>query len=222
MRCAVADRPAIGFNRAMTTPDPALMTRLQTGDQSALADLYAGYRDRLRRMVQVRLDPRLQGRVAPSDVLQEAYIDALKRFPHFFEKPDQSFFGWLRLVVGQRLADVHREHLGAKKRDARQEVSLARPSPIPAASSLCLAAQLVGGVASPSKAALRNEAAKQVAAALDELEPLDREVLTLRHFEEFSNAETASVLGIQPAAASKRYVRALARLKVALEQVGLA
>jgi RNA polymerase sigma-70 factor, ECF subfamily len=204
-----------------TPPDPALMTRLQSGDQTALADLYAGYRERLRRMVQVRMDPRLAGRVAPSDVLQEAYIDALKRIPHYFEKPDQSFFGWLRLVVGQRLADVHREHLGAKKRDVRHEVSLAKPSPVPAASSLCLAAQLVAGGASPSKDALKNEAAKQVAKALDELDPLDREVLTLRHFEEFSNTETAEALGIQPAAASKRYVRALARLRPALEQVGL-
>ncbi|MGL4423458.1 MAG: sigma-70 family RNA polymerase sigma factor [Gemmataceae bacterium] len=198
-----------------------LLDRLRAGDQSALAILYDRYRDKLRRMVQVRLDPRLGGRVAPSDVLQEAYIDALKRYPHFFEKVDQPFFGWLRLVIGQRLIDVHREHLGAKMRDARQEVSLASPvGGGAAASSLCLAACLVGQLSTPSHIAAKQETLDRLEQALEGLEPLDREVLALRHFEELSNAETAQVLGILPAAASKRYVRALARLKDVLVELG--
>jgi RNA polymerase sigma-70 factor (ECF subfamily) len=201
------------------TPEPELLARLRGGDQAALAELYARYRDRLRRMVAVRLDPRLAGRVAASDVLQEAYIDALKRYPHYFAKPDQPFFGWLRLVVGQRIADVHREHLEAKKRDARQEVSLGHRAAA-AASSVCLAACIVGRLTSPSRAAVRNEWVAKLEAALDELDPLDREVLALRHFEELSNADTAAVLGIQPAAASKRYVRALGRLRQVLEALG--
>ena len=123
-----------------------LLTRVRAGDQPALADLFARHRDKLRRMVQLRLDHRLAGRVSPSDVLQEAYIDALKRIDHYFEKPDQPFFGWLRLVVGQRLADTHREHL-AVKRNAAQEVPIYRGSP--GASSACLAAFLVGNLASP-------------------------------------------------------------------------
>jgi RNA polymerase sigma-70 factor (ECF subfamily) len=200
------------------TPEPELIDRLRGGDQAALAALFARYREKLRRMVSVRLDPRLQGRVAPSDVLQEAYIDALKRFPHYFEKADQPFFGWLRLVVGQRLADVHREHLEAKKRDARQEVSIENRTA--AATSVCLAACLVGQLTSPSQIAVRNEWVAKLEAALDELEPLDREILALRHFEELSNADAAAVLGIQPAAASKRYVRALGRLRHLLEELG--
>jgi len=163
-------------------------------------------------MVALRLDHRLNGRVSPSDVLQEAYIDALKRAPHYFEKPDMPFLGWLRLVVGQRLVDVHRQHLGAQQRDARQEISLDRTA-WPAASSVCLAAQLVGELTSPSHAAQRNESLAQLEEALNQMDPLDREVLALRHFEELSNTEVAEVLGIQKAAASKRYVRALARLK---------
>src|SRR4051794_35335546 len=95
----------------------ALLSRLQAGDTTALATLFDKHRDKLRRMVQLRLDHRLAGRVSASDVLQEAYIDALKRVEHYFEKSDQSFFGWLRLIVGQRLADLHREHL-AQKRNA--------------------------------------------------------------------------------------------------------
>src|SRR6266853_305002 len=102
-----------------------LVTRLQSGDQAALAELFARHRERLRRMVELRLDHRLAGRVSASDVLQEAYIDALKRVEHYFAKPDQQFFGWLRLVVGQRIVDVHREHL-ADKRDAGREVGMNR------------------------------------------------------------------------------------------------
>jgi RNA polymerase sigma-70 factor (ECF subfamily) len=194
-----------------------LLDRLKAGDQAALAELFARHKPRLRRMVEVRLDARLNGRVSPSDVLQEAYIDAVKRLRHFFDKPDESFFGWLRLVVGQRLADVHREHLGAAKRDAGQEVSMNRG--VPAAGSACLAGFLVGDFTSPSHVAQRAEALAAVEAALEQLEPLDREVLALRHFEELSNNEVAEALGIQRAAASKRYVRALARLREVFESL---
>src|SRR5262245_37234184 len=193
-----------------------LLARVRNGDQQALAELFARHREKLRRMVQLRLDHRLAGRVSPSDVLQEAYIDALKRIDHYFEKPDQPFFGWLRLVVGQRLADVHREHL-ALKRDASQEVPIHRGGP--AADSACLAACLLGSGTSPSHAAARNESYVHLEEALNQMDPMDREVLALRHFEELSNTETAELLGIQPAAASKRYVRALARLKQILETI---
>lgn len=193
-----------------------LLARVRGGDQPALAELFARHRDKLRRMVQLRLDHRLAGRVSPSDVLQEAYIDALKRVEHYFEKPDQPFFGWLRLIVGQRLADVHREHL-AQKRDIGQEVSIDRGGT--AADSACLAACLLGAGSSPSQAAARAESFARLEEALDAMDPLDREVLALRHFEELSNTETAALLGVQPAAASKRYVRALARLKQVLETV---
>jgi RNA polymerase sigma-70 factor (ECF subfamily) len=191
-----------------------LLAKVRAGDQQALAVLFACHRDRLRRMVQLRLDHRLAGRVSPSDVLQEAYIDAVKRIDHYFEKPDQSFFGWLRLIVGQRLADVHREHL-AQKRDAGQEVPIHRGGP--GADSACLAACLLGSGTSPSHAAARTESFGRLEEALDQMDPMDREVLARRHFEELGNAEAAEVLGIQPAAASKRYVRALARLKQILE-----
>ena len=193
-----------------------LLARVRAGDQPALADLFARHRDKLRRMVHLRLDHRLAGRVSPSDVLQEAYIDALKRIDHYFEKPDQPFFGWLRLVVGQRLADTHREHL-ALKRNAAKEVPIHRGAP--GASSACLAAFLIGNLASPSHAAQRNETFALLEEALNTMDPLDREVLALRHFEELSNAETAEILGIQTAAASKRYVRALAKLRQILEGI---
>ena len=194
----------------------ALVARLRDGDHAALAELFDKHREKLRRMIQLRLDHRLAGRVSASDVLQEAYIDALKRIEHYFEKPDQPFFGWLRLIVGQRLADVHREHL-AQKRNAGRDVPIYRGGE--GADSACIAAVLIGNLTSPSHAATKNEVFTRLEAALNQMDAVDREVLALRHFEELSNTETAALLNIQPAAASKRYVRALARLKQILEAV---
>ena len=185
--------------------------------RSPLGELFSRYRDRLGRMIQFRLDGRLKGRIATSDVLQEAYIDALKRLPHYQADRGMPFLIWLRWVTMQRLVEVHRQHLGARMRDAGREVSL-DPGGSLAASSEKIA-EFIGDLTSPSQAAERAETMDQLRAALDGLEPTDREVLALRHFEELSNLEAAAVLGIQPAAASKRYVRALERLKGALEKL---
>src|SRR5262249_53019025 len=97
-----------------------LLRRAKAGDERALAALFTYYRERLKRMVRLRLDRRLSGRVDASDVLQEAYLEAYKRLPEYSEK-ELPFFLWLRLVTGQKLIDVHRHHLGAKLRDAGQE-----------------------------------------------------------------------------------------------------
>ena len=188
-----------------------------TNRQETLATLYSRHRDRLRRMIEFRLDARLRGRVSTSDVLQEAYIDALKRLSHFQADPAVPFFIWLRAVTVQRLIQVHRQHLGARVRNAAREVSL-RGSTGPEASSEMMA-EFIADVTSPSQTVQRIEVMTQLRGSLDQLEPIDREVLALRHFEDLSNHEVASLLGIQPAAASKRYVRALERLKEAMEQL---
>ena len=192
-----------------------LLRRAAQGDQAAWGALLVRSRDRLRRMVALRLDRRLQGRVDPSDIIQEACIDASARLAEYARQPDMPFFLWLRFLTGQRLLRVHRQHLGAEMRDVAREVSLYRGA-LPAATSAALAAQLLGRDTRPSEAAVRAERSIRLQEALNSMDPLDREVLALRHFEELSNAEVAEVLGIQKAAASKRYVRALARLKAAL------
>jgi RNA polymerase sigma-70 factor (ECF subfamily) len=188
-----------------------LAGRLRGGDRDALGGLFSHYRGSLRRMIELRLDHRLNGRVSASDVLQEAYLDALQRIPHFAQKPEMPAYVWLRLIAGQRLVDVHRRHM-AQRRSAGQELSLNRDGTLEA-SSTCLAAQLVDHLSSPSQAVVRAELMQKVEAALNSLESLDREVLSLRHFEELSNRDTAAVLGIDPSAASKRYLRALERLR---------
>jgi RNA polymerase sigma-70 factor (ECF subfamily) len=195
-----------------------LLDRLREGDAHALGELFAMHQDPLRRMIQFRLDHRLNGRVSPSDVLQDAYIDAMKRVEHFLGRPDLPFFVWLRLIVAQRLVDVHRQQLGAQIRDAGNEVSMDRCGPS-AAPSVCLARHLAAGQPSPSQAAMREEVVARLEEVLDGLDPIDREVLALRHFEELSNQQVAEVLGLDKAAASKRYVRALVRLKEALGQL---
>jgi RNA polymerase sigma-70 factor (ECF subfamily) len=199
-----------------------LLHRAIAGDPHAPGELFKLYRERLRQMVRLRLDRRLQGRIDPSDVLQEAFLDFARRLPEYAADPSTPFYLWLRFLTGQRLIDLHRQHLGAKMRDARQEVSLYRGA-LPQASSVSLAAQLLGRLTSASQAAIRVETRIRVQEALNSMEPLDREVLTLRHFELLSNEETAQVLGIKKSAASNRYIRALKRLKELLEGVpGLA
>ena len=189
-----------------------LLHRASSGDQEALAQVFALHRDRLRQMVRLRLDRRLQGRLDPSDVLQEAYLDFSRRLPDYAQAPNMPFYLWLRFLTGQRLIDLHRQHLGAQMRDAGQEVSLYRGA-LPQASSASLAAQLLGRLTSASRAAIRAETQIRVQEALNQMDAIDREILTLRHFEMLTNDETATVLGIRKSAASNRYIRALKRLK---------
>jgi RNA polymerase sigma-70 factor (ECF subfamily) len=166
-------------------------------------------------MVEVRLDPRLHARLDASDVVQDAYVEVVERLEEYLRDPKLPLFLWLRLVVGERLMKLHRHHLGTQMRDAGREVSLYRGA-LPAATSAALAAQLLGKQTSPTQAAVRAERILRLQEALNALDPLDREILTLRHFEELTAAESAQVLGIEESAAAKRYFRALKRLKQVL------
>ena len=198
------------------TNDPGssdeLLRRAGVGDPNALVELFARHRDQLRRMVRLRLDRRLQGRVDPSDVLQEAQLDVLRRAGAYAADPKLPPFLWLRLITGQRLVALHRRHLGAQMRNAGQEIALHR-GPMPQATSVSLAEMLLGRLTSPTQAAQRAEVRVLLQEVLNGMDPLDREVLTLRHFEELSNAEVAQVLGLSKTAASNRYIRALERLR---------
>jgi RNA polymerase sigma-70 factor (ECF subfamily) len=196
------------MGRTMTDPSDhpqePLIDRASAGDTEALAELFGRYRKRLRAMVRLRMDRRLQGRVDPSDVLQEAYLDVVQQWPSYQAKPEMSFYLWLRLTTGQRLMRLHRQHLGAAARDAGREVSLHRGA-LPQASSVSLAAQLLGRMTSASKAVERAEIQLKLQAALKGMDDMDREIIALRNFEELSNSQAAQVLGLEPSAASKRF-----------------
>ena len=192
-----------------------LLRRGVEGDRQVLSEVWDRHRERLRRVVKLRMDRRLQGRVDPSDVLQEAFIDFASRAAEYVDRPEMPLFLWLRYLTGQRLQLLHRHHLGAQMRDAGREVSLHRGA-MPQATSVSLAAQLMGRFTSVTRAVQRAEMQMILQEAINVMEPIDREILALRHFEELSNVETAEVLGIKPSAASSRHVRALKKLREAL------
>jgi RNA polymerase sigma-70 factor (ECF subfamily) len=201
-----------------TAETTRLLERAREGDRAALNELLARHRSRLRLMVEMRLDARLQSRLDASDVIQDAFVDIASRFADYARDPRIPLFLWFRLIVGERLLKLHRHHLGTKMRDAGREVSLYRGA-LPAASSAALAAQLLGKHTSPTEAAVRAERILRLQEALNTLEPVDREILSLRHFEELTAAEAARVLEIEEAAAAKRYFRALRRLKAVLAEM---
>jgi RNA polymerase sigma-70 factor (ECF subfamily) len=163
-------------------------------------------------MVRIRLDHRLQGRIDPSDVLQDAYLEVSRCLSEYLRDPALPFFLWLRLLTGRKLQMLHRHHLGTQGRDAGREVALYRGA-LPQASSASLAAQLLGRQSTPSQAAMRAELQLRIQEALNRMDPLDREILALRHFEQLSNTEAARTLEIAESTASNRFVRALRRLK---------
>jgi len=180
-------------------------------DSQAVGRLFDEHRDRLKLMVRLRMDQRLRGRIDASDILQEAYVEAFERFPDFLQDRPMPLFLWLRFIAVQKLHLMHRRHLGTKARDAGREVSLNQP--LPQVSSEILAAQLVGKHSTPSQTAMRAEVQARLQEALESMNPIDREILALRHFEQLTNLETAQVLGLKEATASQRYGRALLRLK---------
>ena len=195
-----------------------LLKQLSSDREEALAKYFSIVRDRLARVVAFRLDYRLSGRVSESDVLQDTYVRAAQRIESYLDKPDMPFFVWLRLEANQRLHEIHRQHFGAEKRDIRREVNLSQ-KPSANQTSLALAAHLVAQMTSASQIIERAEQINKLERTLNEMNELDREVIALRHFEELSNLETAEILKIEPAAASKRYIRALKRLKEIMDSL---
>lgn len=194
------------------------LERARGGDQSAVGALFEGHRVRLERLVSLRLDRRLRGRVDEADVVQDTFLEAARRIQEYLERPVMPFFLWLRFIANQRLQALCREHLGVRKRDVRREIPIDQ-GPYPEASSEALAAQLVGKLTTPSQAAVRTEMKAHLSHALESMDEADREVIALRHFEELGHAEVALVLGIDESAASKRYIRALKRLKEILDRI---
>jgi len=193
-----------------------IIQKASQGGPAQLDKVLAQHRDRLRRMVQIRLDARVQQRVDPSDVIQETYMEASRRIEEYLNDPSVPFFVWLRFLTIQKLTHLHRQHLGVKARDANREVSLYR-GPMPQATSAAIAAHLIGQLTSPSQAAMKAEMKIQLQQALSNMDEVDREVLSLRHFEQLSQKETAQVLGISEKAAGARHIRALAKLRKVLK-----
>lgn len=192
-----------------------LLGRAVAGDQEAFRLLFSAHRERLKRMISLRMNRRVRGRVDDSDILQEAFLDAARKLDEYAAGPILPFFLWIRRLAELKLAEAHRRHLGTGARDAGREVSLHQGC-LPPADTASLAAQLLGSLTSPSRAASRAELRLMVQEALNAMDPADREVLALKHFEQLSTSEIAQVLGLSKAGAGSRYLRAIKRLRAAL------
>ncbi len=197
-----------------------LLRRAGEGDDAVLDDLFSRHRSRLERMVALRMAEKLRPRIDPADVVQDALLQASRRLSEYLEDPGVPFFLWLRYLTRQRLAELHRFHLGAQARDPRREVAIYQRA-MPAATTQALAAQLLGRLDTPSQQIARVELQVKLQEGLNRMDASDREIIALRHFEQLTNVEVARELDIKESAASKRYIRALERLQKILSQLGI-
>ncbi len=197
--------------------DLELLRSAKDGNQDAFNEVLIKHRERLRRMVALRMNQKLQGRLDASDVIQDTFAEAARTLPAYLESPKMPVYIWLRCLAGEKLIQAHRAHLGAQKRDAGREQSIYGGAP--AAGSQSLAIELAGSITSPTQAAVKNEAKSQLMIALECMNEVDREILTLRHFEHLSSRETAEVLGMNYEAVKKRYLRALNKLQKILVEI---
>jgi RNA polymerase sigma-70 factor (ECF subfamily) len=187
-----------------------LLEEARTGDAQAVGRLFTRHRPYVQRFVELHLDPRLRARLDPTDIVQEAQLEAVRRLPRYLEQPRLPFRLWLRQLAQDRLRNARRDHALAARRSVTREVAL------PEGSALSLVGQLLASGSSPSQQLSRREVVRRVHEAIAQLPEADREVLMLRHFEELSNAEVAALLDITPGAVSKRYGRAVLRLHALL------
>jgi RNA polymerase sigma-70 factor (ECF subfamily) len=191
-----------------------LLRRVAQGDRDAPERLLAKYRQRLRRMIEVRLEPRPRPRVEPSDVLQAALADAAQRLADYARRRPLPFYPWLRRLAWERLVQAHRRHVRAHRRSVRRE----EPGglPLPDESGWDLATRLAARGSSPSQRLRHGEQRRRVQEALAGLGEADREVLVLRYLEDLSTGEIAAVLGLTESAVKMRQLRALQRLRAVL------
>lgn len=185
------------------------------GDRAGYGKLFALHRERLQHAIAMQLDPRVGARLDASDIVQETYQEAARRLPEYMKGGGMPFYLWLRWIAREKVIAIHRKHL-AEKRDVRREVG-----PLAVDSSAEFVSGVIGRGPTPSRVAARRELAERLRRALGLLDDDDREIITWRHFEHLSNGETAQLLRIGAAAASKRYVRALEKLRGHLSRQGI-
>jgi RNA polymerase sigma-70 factor (ECF subfamily) len=192
-----------------------LLDEARTGGPDAVDRLLGEFREPLRRVIDLRLDPAVARRVDASDIVQDVLLEANQRLTEYLKKPDMPFHLWLRHLAQDRIIDTHRRHRLAQRRSVDREQPIARPAWADE-SSASLVAQLIDTERTPTSEAIRQELQRRLSAAIDRLSPDDREIVLMRHHEMLSNQEVARALNLTEAAASMRYLRALRRLRALL------
>lgn len=192
-----------------------LLDEIRSGDQAAFGRLFARHRPGLRHFVGLRLDPRVQARLGPSDIVQETQLEAYGRMNDFLHRRPMPFGVWLRKTAYERLLKVRRFHVEAAQRSVDRELGL------PDQSSLLLARPFLDRVQSPSQQMDHADLVRRVRSALAELSETDREVLLMCNVDDLPYREIGCILDLDPAAARQRYGRALLRLRKLLLDAGL-
>jgi RNA polymerase sigma-70 factor (ECF subfamily) len=192
-----------------------LLAGAKGGDDDAVNRLLDRHRDALRRMVQMRLDQKIQRRVDVSDVVQDVLVEANRRLADYLANPVMPFHLWLRQIARDRIIDAHRRHRASARRSVDREQPIVAQGGVDQ-STIELIAQLCDGELTPAAAATQHELARRVEAAIAELGEQDAEILLMRHYEQLSNQEVAQALGLTEPAASMRYLRAVRRLRAML------
>ena len=190
-----------------------LLRRVEAGDASAITPLLERHRDRLRRMLNVHMDPRVRRRVDPSDVIQDALLDASRRLPQYAHERPIPFYPWLRNIAWERLLDLQKRHLKTSKRTLRREQNVILNDD----SLEALARQLIDTGTNPHDRMVRSELRQRLRTAVDQLAEDDRQVLVLRHLEQLPVRDIAAVLGLSESAVKMRCLRALTRLRDLLD-----
>jgi RNA polymerase sigma-70 factor (ECF subfamily) len=193
-----------------------LLERVRQGDGEAINGLLERHRAAIRRMIDRRMDRAVQRRVDASDIVQDVLVEANRRLGDYLANPTMPFGLWLRHMARDRLIDAHRRHRVAGTRSVDKEVPLVSGE-AGDHSRADLAGQLADRELTPAAAATWHELERRFAAAVDQLEDADRQIVLLRHFEHLSTAEAAEVLGLSKPAAGMRYLRAMRRLRGLLE-----
>ncbi len=194
-----------------------LLDGAKGGDDSAVNQLMDRHRDALRRMVQMRLDQKIQRRVDVSDVVQDVLVEANRRLQDYLQNPVMSFHLWLRQIAKDRIIDAHRRHRVSAKRSVDREQPLVAPAGLDR-STMELAAQICDAELTPAAAATQQELARRVEAAITQLNEQDQEIILMRHYEQLTNQEVAQALQLTEPAASMRYLRAVRRLRESLNE----
>lgn len=190
----------------------ALLADAGRGDAAAVNRLLEKHRETLRRLVQVRLDRAIARRVDASDIVQDVLIEANTRLADFLADPRMPFHLWLRHLAKDRIIEMHRRHRGAQRRSLDREQAVGNPQ-YGDRSSLDLAQMLVDNELTPAAANIRRELEQRFLTAVEQLDDDDREIILMRHFEQLGNSEAAEALGLSPAAAGMRHLRALRKLR---------
>jgi RNA polymerase sigma-70 factor (ECF subfamily) len=192
-----------------------LLDQVRQGDRQALEQLLERHQANVHAFVKAWLDPRVRPRVAPSDVVQETQMEIVRRMDDYLRREPMPYRPWVLRTAYECLMNELRKHRQAGKRSVEREV------PLPARSSLLLVQPLLARGPSPDQELADREFAARVSQAVGQLDEADREILLLRHVQDLPYEEAACVLDIQPAAARKRYGRALLRLRKVLAEQGL-